>query len=112
MVYDRCGTEGDGIAGLGHAKLCHGTDIACAQFRYLNRILTTEQVQLADLFLGILIDIVDGAVRLSEYLPINGSTMVLNTLADKETWSLYFAVKRSPVETSTPIHSNLSGVGR
>ena len=38
--------------------------------------------------------------------------MVLNTLADRDTSSLYFAVKRSPVDTSTPTHSYLSGDGK
>ncbi len=40
---------------------------------------------------------------------MNGSTTVLKTRADRDTSSLYLAVKRSAVDTSTPTHSNLSG---
>ena len=63
MVYDRCGTQGNGITGLGYTELCYSTDIACAQLRNLNGILTAQQIQLTDLLLRVLVDIVDGAVR-------------------------------------------------
>ena len=43
---------------------------------------------------------------------MKGSTIVLNTLADNETSLLYFAVKCSPLLTSTPTHSLKSGDGK
>ncbi len=43
---------------------------------------------------------------------MNGSTTVLKTRAERDTSSLYLAVKRSAVDTSTPTHSNLSGDGK
>ena len=62
MVYDRCGTQGNGITGLGYTELCYSTDIACAQLRDLNGILTAQQIQIKTFLLCGVIDIVDGDV--------------------------------------------------
>ena len=64
MVYDGCCAHGHGIACLGHGQLCNGTDIACPQLLNLNLVLAPQDVELANLFLSILVYIVHNRVAL------------------------------------------------
>ena len=64
MVYDRRGTKGNGITSLGHTKFCNCANITRTQLRNLKGVLAAKQIQLADFFFGVLIDVVDSAVRL------------------------------------------------
>ena len=64
MVYNGCRAHSHGIAGLGHSQLCNSSDVACFQLLHLNLILATQDIELADLFLSILIHIVHHRVAL------------------------------------------------
>ena len=49
MIYDRSSAYCHGITGLGHAELGHCTDITGLQFSNLDGILTSQDIQLANL---------------------------------------------------------------
>ena len=64
MVYNGCCAHSHSIAGLGHGQLCNGSDVACSQLLHLNLVLAPQGIELANLFLGILIHIIHNRVTL------------------------------------------------
>jgi len=62
MVYNGCRAHSHGIAGLGHGQLCNGSDVACPQLLHLNLVLAPQDIELANLFLRILIYIIHNRI--------------------------------------------------
>ena len=64
MIYDRGSAYCHGITGLGHAELGNCTDITGLQFSNLDGILTSQDIQLANLLFCIFVYIVYNSITL------------------------------------------------
>ncbi len=59
----RCSLGGKGISRLGTVQLADSSDIACVKLRNLDRLIALHYIELAQLFLCLLILVVEGIVR-------------------------------------------------
>ena len=62
MIYDRSSAYCHGITGLGHAELGNCTDITGLQLSNLDGILTSQDIQLADLLFCIFVHVINGGI--------------------------------------------------